>query len=134
MNDMEKEFGFDVSETDSVGVAPLAGNLRAHYSARRRVVHMVFKTKARTVDAMRLEYSTWSYMVDFGNGKVRGIQLDDGALGAIVSIPGGMELAREGDWIVRGADGKMSIVKDEAFNATYEPLAAGCLDAAAGVI
>lgn len=88
---------------------------------------MVYKTKARTVDAMRLEYSTWSYMVDFGRGKVRGIQLDDGALGAIVSIPGGMELAREGDWIVRNADGKMSIVKDEAFNATYEPLAAGMI-------
>lgn len=88
---------------------------------------MVFKTKARTVDAMRLEYSTWSYMVDFGQGQIRGIQMGDGALGALVTIPGGVELARVGDWIVRGADGKLSIVKDESFRNAYEPLAAGAI-------
>lgn len=85
---------------------------------------MVFKTKARTVDAMRLEYSTWSYMADFGRGKVRGIQMEDGSIGAIVN---GLEIAREGDWIVRSWDGKLSVVEDKVFNEMYEPIAAGVI-------
>lgn len=83
---------------------------------------MVFKTKARTVDAMRLEASTWSYMVAFAGKAMRGIQLEDGTLAAIVDIPGGAQLARSGDWIVKTWDGKLSIVKDDTFRETYEPI------------
>lgn len=61
-------------------------------------------------------------MVKFAGDALRGIQLEEGGLGAIIATKEGDMLAREGDWIIKGVAGEFYPCKPEIFAATYEPV------------
>ena len=120
---------FDLSETDSVGVLPLACSPAQAYKIVHTMSHMKFRKRTDIVDALRLDWKTWTEMVDFAGPAIRGIKLEGGKIGAILNAPNGDPvLAREGDWIVKDARG-YAIVRPDDFEAYYEPVIAPSLAA-----
>lgn len=94
-----------------------------------------YRNKPVEVQAMRLQWSTWSEMCDFAGvapDGPRGCYIDaEGSktesatdtIGLTIPTLEGETLAREGDWVIRGVKGEVYPIKDEIFRENYEAVA-----------
>ena len=86
-----------------------------------------FRQRANLVEAVQLLWSTWNEMCAFtgvGTGcyvNPSGCETEDtnGRIG--LKVPGQIELAVEGDWIVRDENGVLHAYTPNAFAGTFEP-------------
>ena len=99
---------------------------------------MKYRKKPVVVEAVRLEWSTWSEMCNFvgvgklSEGKPEGSYLgidgkpSDGhlgdKLGLLIPTLEGLMIATEGDFIIKGIKGEFYPCKPDIFEATYEPV------------
>lgn len=100
---------------------------------------MKYRKKPVVIDAMQLKWETWNEMCDFAgvgcrsDGKPEGCLIGpdgqplptDGSksseeLGLLIPTSKGTKVARQGDWVIRGARGKLYLCKSDVFAATYE--------------
>ena len=101
-----------------------------------------YRKKPVVVEAMQLEWSTWSEMCDFAGvgclaqNKPQGCYLDENnhplpgdqvseVMGLIVPTLEGLRVARQGDWVIRGIAGELYSCKPDIFEATYEEIEGG---------
>lgn len=86
---------------------------------------MKYRKKPVVIEAMQLEWSTWSAMCDFAgvgklkDGKPEGRQ-DGGMLCLDIPTLEGVITAREGDFVIRGVQGELYPCKPDIFEQTYE--------------
>ena len=89
---------------------------------------MRFLSKMAVVEAVQLRQDTWSDMcrhADVG-------RLEDGCpqrvmlchpepemIALVIPTSNGAVIARDGDWVVRDADGRLIVCKPDVFEATY---------------
>lgn len=87
-----------------------------------------FRKKPVVIEALQLEWGTWSEMCEFAgvgklaDGKPEGcfIGNDENTMGLQIPTLEGTMTAREGDWIIKGVKGELYPCKPEIFEATYE--------------
>lgn len=84
-----------------------------------------FRKKPVVIEAMKLEWATWSEMCEFlGPGFFasggQGVPGPDGAIGLTIPTLEGVMTAGAGDFIIRGVKGELYPCKADIFAATYE--------------
>ena len=101
----------------------------------------MFRAKPLVVKAVQLRWDTWTEMCTHaGVGALtegrpqgcyvdpetlRGVTMpvgDDPIIGLHIPTPEGLMLATQGDWIVRGVYGELSVIKPNIFATAYEPV------------
>ena len=93
-----------------------------------------YRKKPVVIEAVRLGWDTWCEVCDFVTREsfVGGVYLDDetkeplppdkhsNTMGLYLMTLEGQMLARQGDWIIKGAKGEFYSCRDDVFKATYE--------------
>jgi len=93
---------------------------------------MKFRKKPVVIEAVELQWSTWSEMCDFIKQDIKGIYLDDktfevleenktsNTMGLVIKTLEGDMVARQGDFVIKGVNGEFYPCKPDIFEKTYE--------------
>ena len=85
-----------------------------------------YRKKPIVIEAMQLQWDTWSEMCDFvgvgklSDGKPEGKMGENNTMGLAIPTLEGLMLAEENDWIIKGIKGEFYPCKPDIFDATYE--------------
>ena len=84
-----------------------------------------FRKKPIEIEALQLLWTNWNEMCkfvdkDYFGGGFYPDGIDKGTLGLKIKTLEGVMEAREGDWIIKGVNGKFYPCKDEIFRKIYE--------------
>ena len=88
----------------------------------KNTINIKYRKKPITVEAMRIEPDNISYILMWGNGKIRKIDFDCLGYSSALSImtSTGEHKARTGDWIVKGINGEFYAMPNDTFIELYE--------------
>jgi len=88
---------------------------------------MKFRKKPVVIEAVQLQWDTWSEMCDhagvgkLADGKPEGQMYGKESIQLVIPTLEGVMIANENDWVIKGVKGKIYPCKPDIFEETYEP-------------